>query len=92
MKLTFLLLFMTTTLIVVQLTNASPVQVIQAYNEASKTSGDVADPKASEVQQARQQTVNAAPAVPAQAVDDEEDDDDDDDDEDDLDIPLGAFR
>lgn len=72
MKLTFLLLFMTTTLIAVQFTSASPVQVVQAFNDGSKSN-----------EVARQQTVSAA-AAPAPVADD--DDDDDEDDDDDLDI------
>lgn len=76
MKLTFLLLFMTITVIAVQLTTASPVQVVQAFN-------DGAVQKSNEV--ARQQTV-AVPAAAAVPSPTDEDDDDDDDDDDDLDI------
>lgn len=93
MKLTFLLLFMTTTLIAVQFTTATPVQVVQAFN----VDGTVQ--KANEV--ARQQTVAApvnAAAVPVGGEDDDDDDDDDDedldilDDDDDDDDEEGTFR
>lgn len=76
MKLTFLLLFMTTALIAVQFTDATPVQVVQAFHV------DGTEQKTNEV--ARQQTV-AAPAVAAPAPIDDDDEEDDDDDED-LDI------
>lgn len=80
MKLTFILLFITTTLIAIQLTTASPVQVAQTFSDNnSKTITDAAVPKNNELI-GRQQTV-AAPA-PVAAV--EEDDDDDDDDDDDI--------
>lgn len=82
---TFLLLFVTSALIAIQLTTASPVQVIQAFNDgATKTEETLATvPKTNELSVGRQQTVQAA-AAPVE----EEDDEDDDDDDDDLDIPL----
>lgn len=91
MKITFLLIFATTALFVIHTTSASPIQVIQAYNDEAKTDKEpaaIAPPAPVlgnkdglvETVVGRQQTVSVPAQAPA-AVDDDDDDDDEDDDD-----------
>lgn len=80
---TFLLLFVTSAIIAIQVTTASPVQVVQAFSDGGDKEIVAILPKVNELNIGRQQTVQQVAPV---AV--EEDDDEDDDDDDDLDLPL----